>query len=364
MKFKFCPISFAHSFLPFAHRNKSFTEKCFFIFIPPVLFALSTKYTQKKMARFTYPDSIPGWIKLFRLVKPAVIALATPNLIDTYMTENSVVLTDDETAANDAEAAKNEADKLERDGEKFTEEAKTKLIIPKKNHLTCVQALKAVYATNVHKLGDWGVTVNNISRIDYKPDTAGHPEEMQTLITKHNTFAVGTSPLISTLTENHIDLAQNSLDIAAAVAAFANAKTAHDASETKNELAMVKMMPVIKHLRGIGQAAIKMWASTPHKVGDLGYTIDASKQPPKVRTIVLDKGEIRELKKIDVGSFIIIEGDGEVAITSLSTQVSVRGTRSIANKDKPFLVTRGFGSCRIENLSSDKKVTIIAEFNH
>lgn len=312
------------------------------------------------MARITYPDTILGWIELFKTVKEKVLALATPNTVDAYLTANNVVLADDEIDVAKAKVAHLLAAEKERDGEKFTENGELLWNKCNDRHRKMCQNLKTVHRTQPHVLGDWGITIDNVSKIVYKIDRNEHATEMHALVTKHNSYAPGTSPLEGILAAEAIDIAQHDSDIDDAMTAFADSDTAHGQSETQNELCSNKLNRVIEHIRGMGQAAVNMYASEPHRAGDLGFTIDASKQPSKPRTFTLDADGTMSLNRVDNGSFITVDGEGEILIVPKGTQTAAKGSKGIVNKDKKFLVTRGFGSCVVKNLNTTQKVTFTA----
>jgi len=145
--------------------------------------------------RITFATTFSEWVKLFKKVKPKVLALPTPNTIDSYMTENGVDLANDETDVDAADAANTLADEKEKSAEKHTKAGNLLMKQPMKDHRKCCQNLKTIYRTNVHKLGDWGITVDNESKIVYKTNADDHAVEIKALITKHGTFPAGTSPL-------------------------------------------------------------------------------------------------------------------------------------------------------------------------
>jgi hypothetical protein len=200
--------------------------------------------------RIKFPFTFLGWTSLFKKVKPAVLALPTPNTIDLYMTENGVDLTDDETDVTAAEAADTLASAKEKSAEKHTEEGNQLMKQPMKDHRKCCQNLKSIYRSSPHKLGDWGVTVDNESKIVYKTNAAEHAIEIKALITKHNSFIPpGSSPLTPLLTEEDIDLAQNETDVDAAILEFNQADADNATKESKIVERNLKINPVIEHLR-------------------------------------------------------------------------------------------------------------------
>ncbi|MFI5164854.1 MAG: hypothetical protein ACHQHP_06370 [Bacteroidia bacterium] len=310
--------------------------------------------------RINFPSTFSEWFKLFKKLKPKVLALATPNTIDSYMTENGVDLTADDTAVNDADTANTAAEEKEKSAEEHTLAGKLKMKQPMKDHRKCCQNLKSIYRTNPRKLGDWGVTVDNESKIVYSTNADEHAVEIKALITKHNTYAAGTSPLQPLLDEEGIDLTQNGTDIDDAITEFDSADADSATKEAKIVERNNKINPVIEHIRGIGQAAVKMYASNPKKAGDLGFVIDSSKQPPVLRTITLEAGQEVDYGNLDVGSFVAVQGDGEIGIRPKNKPDVPLTSVSASQK---FLLARGFGKSVLKNLSSTKKVTFSAEFH-
>jgi len=93
---------------------------------------------------------------------------------------------------------KNERDEQRRyecNVEMLREQRDTTFKCPWKNLKLCVQFLKALYAGEPRKLGDWSVTVNNKNKIVHPRKFSARAELVHRFIAKHNTFAPGTSPL-------------------------------------------------------------------------------------------------------------------------------------------------------------------------
>lgn len=310
------------------------------------------------MARINYPGTILEWVELFKKVKAAVLALATPNSIAAYLTQSGISLVTDDTNIDAAKAAHLLAIQKESDGEKFTEEGNKLFGACKERHRGMAQNLKSIHREDVHQVGDWGIVVNNVSKLVYKTIPVEHAEEMRTLVTKHLTYTLPPSPLQGYINAKSINIAQHGTDITDALAAYANADAAHGAAETQNELCSNLINPVIEHLRGIGQAAMSMYDDRPQKAGDLGFTIDASKRPAVLRTITLDGGQELDLKKVDVGSFIEVNGEGSVLITPKTARLLAKGSSGIANTTQKFLVLFGYGYCTVKNEDAASKVTI------
>jgi hypothetical protein len=103
-----------------------------------------------------------------------------------------------------------------------------------------------------------------------------------------------------------------------------------------------------------------MYASNPKKAGDLGFTIDSNKQPAVLRAITLEPGQEADYGNLDVGSFIEVQGEGQVGIRQANKPADPLQTIDSTHK---FLLSYGFGKNMLKNLSSTQKVTFTAEFH-
>jgi hypothetical protein len=304
--------------------------------------------------RIKYPSKFPEWVQLFKIVKPAIEALPVPNAFTLFMAENNVSLVDDDAAVTAADAANDVANEKSRSSEEHTEAARLLMKRPKKNHRACCQNLKSIYRSHVRNLGEWGVTVNNKNKIVYSRKFDEHAIEVKALIAKHNTFAAGTSPLQPLIDEEGLDLAQNLTQVNDAIAVFALAQSDKSKKEEKFEERNLKMKPVKDHLRGIGQMAIRTYPGHRKKAGDLGFTVDSSKQKPRKRTITLEPGQEMVRGNIDVGSYIIVHDEGQLGIRPKNKPSAQLIT---VNASKKFFLQYGYGQLFMKNTHSIQKVT-------
>jgi hypothetical protein len=312
------------------------------------------------MARINFPKLFAGWVKLSRKVNPKVNALATPNPIDSFLTENNITLADDDTAVNSAEAADTLAADKEREAEELYK-AGNLLVEPcMKDHRKCAQSLKSIYRTNPRKLNDWGITVNNVSRIVYAENIDEHAVEMKDLIAKHASFPPGTSPLQPLLDEEGIDLVQNGTDIDSAILKFDKGADANMLKEQKTEERELLINPVIEHLRGIGQVAVHWYASNKKKAGALGFMIDDSPREAQVAERFINPNDEKTFDKVKNNSYLTNLSPFPIKLRPANKPASEAVT---IMPNQSYKLSRGYGKIIITNPDTTQKAKIEAEFN-
>lgn len=304
------------------------------------------------MARINYPSIFSGWVKLFKEVKVQVLALVTPNPIDNFLTEESINLTADETDVNNAVIANDVFGVQEKLMEEKTEQANNLFKTPWDDHQKCVQFLKKLYRSAVHKLGDWGVTIDAGNRVKYPADFAGRKKCVTDLIAKHNTFPVGTSPLQPFLDEDGITLATNLADTNNAALAFAAQDAAQSLKEQKREERDLLMEPVKKHLRGIGGVTVTWYASAPKKAGSIGFEIDDSPKGFMMKEVIIKEGSQKVVYDALVQS--VVKNKSKVDLPIYKGK-SASGTPLILPAGGSMLLPKGYSNFIIKNNSLDEK---------
>jgi hypothetical protein len=311
------------------------------------------------MARIIYPDSVLVWNELFGNVKPKALALATPNPIDDFLTEEGINLVTDETNMGKAMLAHKAFSDNEKLAEELMEKHHNLFKTPFSDHKKCVQVLKKIYRSNVHKLGDWGVTVDGDNRISYPSDFLGRKQCVLDLIAKHGTFPPGTSPLETFLADNEIDLTVNHTDTLDSAQALTDWDPAHKLKEQKREERDNLLKPIEKHLRGIGAVAVAWYASAPKKAGSIGFEIDDSPQALVIRKVALNPSEEITYSKLKVGGYVTLLSEETVTIRPANNP----DAEPIELKPNvPFQIIRGMGKSTFKNTSATKQVTLEAEF--
>ena len=304
---------------------------------------------------------------LFKSIKAkhdADLLLPTGSVLTPYLNEQSINLGNDlilVVAADAAHELFKVLDKLSED----KREKRDNIINPAfEQHRGMVQFMKRLKRGKVHELGDWGVTVSNIDRIDYPEDFLSLRLAIKAFIDKHNTFPAGTSPLQPYLNEHpEIDLVQTLADLATSLTLHTEFDQANKDAEEQRELRDTKFAMPYQHILGIGQYLMGLFADNPHNLGAWGYIID---DHTRVRTkeYTLEAAQKIDLKKLNVGSKVFVLSDGEVSITASTKIPNFKGGRGVANKQNPYTLSYGNGNSTIENTSTTSQVTFTVQFHY
>lgn len=312
------------------------------------------------MARINYPTRFLNQVELFTDVKAKDTADGSSSVIKPFLTEEGIDLNSVELIVNKAVDADKLAKKLSKESEELMAERNKLFDVVFDDHRSCVQFLKKLYISNINKLGDWGVTIDNNSRVVYPPDFLSKVQTVNTFIDKHLSFPAGSSPLQPFLTENEIDLTanQNKANLA---------KTSNDSSDQKakdkelqNELRDNNMDEIMSHLRGIGGFLVALYPENPRKAGEWGYTIDSAKQEDKDRTIEIGASAVKTIYNLVPGSMVINLGDTEL---SIFPGKETNGDATKLPAGQTFVVARKYGTSTFKNDSNTQKGTVEVTVN-
>jgi hypothetical protein len=316
--------------------------------------------TKTVMSRIKFPNIFAGIVKLFRDAKTKHDAQAAPKTLTPFLDEEAIVLADDLTAVDDAVTANSAFDVAGKEAEKQTR-TRDNLFDPVWNeHEGCVQALKKLYRSNPQKLGDWGVAVDGGGRISYPADFVGRQGRVAAFIAKHESFPVGTSPLEPYLVENEIDLAANKTKNVDALTAHNAMITQDNIRETKRLERDTLMVPIEKHLRGMGQFLVRHFANNPKKASDWGFEVDDSPQDDKVRDGVVKFSSAKTLQQLALGEEII--NTGSIPL-KLYRGKEATGVPIVMNPGAKFTVVRGYGTSTLKNEDVSQDGSYEATFN-
>ena len=317
------------------------------------------------MARVNFPVTFLEGVELFKKVKAKHVADGAGSPLNPYIAEQGISFATDQTAVDDAVSANSSFDQLEKDAEKFSEKRDSLFNAVFKDHKNCVQFLKKFYRTNLQRLGDWGVTVNERGRITYAEDFLGKHDEVIDFIDKHDSFAPGTSPLEPFLTEQSIVMATNRTKANDAKTAHEDFQNADVDSETEREERDTKWATVENHLHGIASFLTGLYPNAPHKLGDWGYTVDTSDQGTKEKTVLLKEGQHKTIYNIVSES--ILKNTGLTSLTIYPGKVNLPDDP--ANLPPPIVLPagqyaiakRGFYNITIDNGSLTLRGTLKVE---
>lgn len=311
------------------------------------------------MARLILAVRFADKCELQKNVKAKDTADGATSIIRPTMTDAGINLATDATAVTNAKAQDVIFKKNERDAEKRTRERNLLFDPVFKDHKLCAQYLKKRYVTNIAVLGDWGITVNG-NTIAYPVDFVGKQQAVLDLITQHLTFAAGTSPLDSFLTDNGIDLTVNQTNAGTALTKH----TERNAMVTVKETARVDrdnfINPVMDHLTIIGNYLIGHFPKNPNKAGDWSYTVDTSPQGTKIKSGLINFSSSKTLLNLAVGG--VLTNTCEHDLNAFKGKTTT-GTPIVLRPGQNFVIVKGYGTMTLQNNSNTEKGSYQGVFN-
>lgn len=311
------------------------------------------------MARLILPVRFADKCELQGNVKTKDTADGGTSIIRPTMTDAGINLATDATAVTNAKAKDVLFKKNERDAEKRTQERNLLLDPAFKDHKLCAQYLKKRFVTNIAVLGDWGITVNG-NTISYPVDFVGKQEAVLALIDYHLTFAAGTSPLDSFLTDNAIDLTVNRANAVTALTKHTERNAMNSTKETARVDRDNFINPVMDHLIIIGNYLIGHFPKNPNKAGDWSYTVDTSPQGSKIRSGLINFSSSKTLFSLAIGG--VLTNTCEHRLSAFKGKTTT-GTPINLEPGQNFVITKGFGTMTLQNPSNTEKGSYQGIFN-
>ena len=298
------------------------------------------------MARVVLPTTFGEWVKLFRKLKAKDVLDGTASIIRPFNTSEGIDLATDETNLGLAETAHDLAKADEGQAEKLLKIVDHNLDPIWANHVERVQFGKRFYRSNIHKLADFGVTVNG-DAIEYPEERDARCKCIKDLIDHHNSMPAGTSPFTAAyLTEHHMDLVTELDALPAIIILHGQYDTVKGQSETQMAISDGYMEDIVDHLMADGQFLVGYY-DIPEKANDWGFRIDHSPKKSVIRDGTVDNQSSKTLNRLVLGSNLIIKGPGSVQLFKGKLAV---GTSVKLDKDQIFKIKYGYGSVTLQNL--------------
>lgn len=300
------------------------------------------------MSRIIYPLQFLQQVILLGLIKAKHIADGASSVIKAFLTQHSINLTDDETAGIDASANEKARALLTKQAENFKELRDLKMKPVMKHIRKCAQNLKSFYAPNVHELGNWGITVDGEGRLVYPSDFNEQVTLFKNLKTKHDSFAPGTSPLETFLTQQKIDFTKDDLDVDAAKDYNTNFKQAQKDSEDETELRNTTWKDANEHIHLIGDYLKKTFPDNSKKLGEWGITVDNSPRKPKERISKVMPAGTLKITGVVIGGTLTNIGTTDLHIYKGK---GTTGTPIIVHPNEMIGMVKGFSTITVVNPS-------------
>lgn len=312
------------------------------------------------MARIVLPADFSGTKTLTEDINKKHTADGSKSLLIPFMQQQGFNIADDVKSMGAAQTLFTAAGLLARQKENYRELRNNSFNPVFKNLQDEVQFLKKLYRSNVQQLGDWGITVNAKSRINYPVDFIGRTVVFQNFAAKFASYPAGTSPLQPFLDENAIDPIADAAAVNQALEYHTKFLQAGKEAEEKNNLVQVLVLPVQEHNRGTGQYLMGLFTKTPKKLGEWGFVVDDNARAPKLRTTTLKSAETITLKGLSLGTVLTNLGAGDLHVY---IGANSKGTPQIVHNEELVGIIKGMSVVTVVNPSALQPVKFTYYYN-
>ncbi len=285
------------------------------------------------MARLIIPEDFTSQLTLLANINQQNTNLGISSPITAFLAQQNIVLADDATAADAAQTHETNRALLSRQSENFRQLRDNLFKTPWQHTTGSAQFLKSFYKGNTKQLGTWGFTITDSGKINYPPAFTDRVAVFYALTRQNNSYAAGSSPLQPYLTQQNINLETDAGFADQATGNDQNFTSAAQQSENETELRNQLWLPVLAHIKAIGNFLMKLYSNNPKALGSWGFTVDDNPQKPRLRTTKLKIGEQITTKSVVIGSTVANIGEGDLHLYKGSTTT---GTPLIMHKGEQF----------------------------
>ena len=299
------------------------------------------------MSRIIYPADFASQRTLFQLIKAKHDADGAASVLMAMLAQKNISLSDDATTGNSADTQEANRSLISKQAENFRQ-ARDLVFTPVFSRLKSgVQFLKSFYKPKVQLLGNWGITVNN-GRIGYPVDFSAQAKLFHIFKAAFDA-ASAPNPLTPYITQHNIDMNADETATNKAIDNHKNfvqaAKDAEIATEKRNNL----WNPTEAHLRIIGDFLKKLFNDNEKKLGEWGFTVDASPQAAKERTSTVKPASQVTINAVIVGGTFTNIGAVDLHVYKSET---ITGTPSIVNQGEMLGMNKGYSTITVVNPST------------
>lgn len=291
------------------------------------------------MSRLVFPETFEQQHTLLGLVRTKHTLDGVGSVLTTFLAEKEIDLNADFTAATLA-ATHHASQKLfMRNAENNVEQRDLKFDPVFSRTRGEVQFLKMFLKPNVHRLGEWGITVDGKARIKYPANFAARVVIVRAIKTKHDSYPAARSPLLPYLTQHGINLTADATSGTLAETFEAVQLDARRDAEVETKNRNNLFNPVVQHLHDIGDYLMTLHNGSQKKLGDYGFTVDDSPRKPRLRTSTVKPSAQITTTGIVLGSTFTNTGDVLLHIYKGRTST---GTAIIVHPNEMLGMTKGF----------------------
>ncbi|MGN6214582.1 hypothetical protein [Parafilimonas sp.] len=313
------------------------------------------------MARLTIPEDFTSQVTLLHNIIAQNTALGAASPLTAFLAQQNIVLTNDEAAATAAQTHDASRALLKKQSENYRQLRNNYFTAPWAHLTGSVQFLKTFYKGNTKELGNWGITITDSGKVNYPAAFAQRRAVFIAFAAKHNSYPDGDSPLQPFLTQQNINLDADSAVVEQATTNNTSFTAAAQQSENETELRNQVWLPVLAHIKTIGNFLMKLYSNNQKALGNWGFVVDENTQKAKLRTSKLKPGETANYTALQIGGTLTNTGEGEI---HLYKGKSTTGTPNIIHATEQFGIVKGFSTITVVNPSTLIEARFTAPATH
>ena len=301
------------------------------------------------MARLIIPDDFTSQLALLTNIVTKNTALGAASPLTAFLAQQNIVLANDVTAGASAQIHETNRALQSRQSGNYCQLRNNSFKTAWQHITGSAQYLKQFNKGNTKELGNWGFTITDGGKINYPPAFAERASLFTTFLAKAHTYTPAANPLQPYITQQNIDLVKDDTLVQQAITNDASFKAAAQQSENETELRNQLWLPVLEHIKTIGNFLMKLYSNNPKTLGLWGFVVDESTQKPRLRTTKLKLGEQISSKSVMIGSTVTNIGESDL---HLYKGKATTGTPVTLHKGEQFGVMKGWGTITVVNPST------------
>ena len=301
------------------------------------------------MARLTIPEDFTSQVTLLNNIIAQNTALGAASPLTAFLAQQNIVLTNDEAAATAAQTHDASRALLKKQSENYRQLRNNYFTAPWAHLTGSVQFLKTFYKGNTKELGNWGITITDSGKVNYPAAFAQRRAVFIAFAAKHNSYPDGDSPLQPFLTQHSINLDADSAVVEQATTNNTSFTATAQQSENETELRNQVWLPVLAHIKTIGNFLMKLYSNNQKALGNWGFVVDENTHKARLRTSKLKPGETAVFNGLTIGGTLTNVGGNDIHLYRVKTTL---GTPVIIHTGEQFGIIKGYSIVTITNPST------------
>lgn len=203
------------------------------------------------------------------------------------------------------------------------------------------QRLKSYYSDNIKEVQSWSIVILEGGKIEYPTDFLSKVSLVQSILVKHASFkGQNVSPLEVYNTENNVNVATISANLALAMSANEEAQAKRNAATTATAEKNKLYKPISKTLKGISGEICSIYPNDPNKWKNWGLNVVL--EPVKKqgeRTVKVPKG--KTIRKTNVVTGTVFKNTGNVDLL-IEKGGKKKATPILVKQSEEVLIGKGY----------------------